>query len=90
MNLSDWGLSAGEYGYRRLLHDCAENLNFRHMCSKDLDGRWYCEGCRTCAPEEIQFIADLAPARSAKEPWARIPGWAVDRSNRGNRLYEPK
>jgi len=56
--MNGWYLTKGKFG-PYLKHDCAF-LHGAHFGSTDEQGRWYCSSCKALAPEEMDFIADLA------------------------------
>ncbi len=55
--VKNWHLRPSNWG-KDLMH---QHFGTFWLCNKHKDGYWYCFKCGTVAPEEIQFIADLAP-----------------------------
>ncbi len=55
--MKDWIFAKGR-DTMYLKHNCI--VGGCYFASKNKEGRWYCEECHIYAPEEIDFVADLA------------------------------
>jgi len=58
--MKDWKIRQSRWDPRCkiLVHLCSTTSD-GWICTKRVDGRWKCPLCKTSAPEEIEFCAEL-------------------------------